>query len=152
MKVLVCLFLLIALALVCTEVQAQNGPAFSWAGTYQVTSTCGEDCCCLTGTLNVEATSDSSAVIKGQVTCSTIPVTIPINGIQSATLIETNVNGEDMKLERSGVKVTMSNVDSPDCSGAATCTSGNCFKNSSSTTKMSITLLIVSMIAYMLLF
>ncbi len=62
--------------------------------------------------------------------------------IQSTSLIVTDVNSEDTKLERSGLNVKINNVEFPECSGAAKCASGNCLKNlnsSSTTTKMNIT-------------
>ena len=105
-----------------------------WSGQYQVTSSCGSGCCCIGGTFSltqsgtqVTGTVGLTGSCQGQ-TSAPISVTLPS---ATATSVSTTVLGQRMNIVKNGATVTLDNLDASQCSGTATCTSGDCRSSSS---------------------
>src|SRR3990167_3074486 len=107
-----------------------------WSGTYQVTSQCNTgSCCCISGTF--------TATQSGTQVSATVPLTGACGGLTSAALVLTlasptstsasaTIGGQTLNVVKNGASVALSNVNFPTCSGAATCTSGDCLGSSGS--------------------
>jgi hypothetical protein len=100
-----------------------------WSGQYQVSSSCDSSCCCVSGTFSliqsgtqVTGTLSLSGSCQGS-TSAALSVTLSST---TATTVTGTVLSQQMQIVKNGNTVTLTNLDSPQCSGTATCTSGDC--------------------------
>jgi hypothetical protein len=112
-----------------TTTSPSSGPTV-WSGNYQVTSTCSTGtCCCVTGSFSLlQSGTQVSGTFPLTGNCggaSTFPAVINLASATS-TSASVNLNGQTLNIVKSGTTVTLSNVQFPQCSGTATCNSGDC--------------------------
>jgi hypothetical protein len=117
--------------------QASNG-ATVWSGNYQVTSTCNTGtCCCVFGAFTLtQVGTQVSGVLGLTGNCggtTSIPAILTL-ATSTSTSATTTILGQTITIVKSGASVTLTNGAFPQCSGAATCTSGDCTGGGSSST------------------
>lgn len=108
-----------------------------WGGVYQVNSgQCNTaTCCCVDGTFAAVQTGTQVNAILGLTgSCNgalSTPVVLTLpSGM--ATSASATVLGQTLEIVKNGNTVTLTNQNAPQCSGSATCTSGDCRASSSS--------------------
>ena len=104
-----------------------------WSGTYRVDSGGGcntASCCCLTGTFTVTQSgtqvSSSFVAVTGQcggLTSTSLSMTLSSPTAASGS---TTIGGQTVNIVKNGLYVTLTNTVSAQCSGSATCISGDC--------------------------
>ncbi len=109
-----------------------------WGGNYQINSGgCNTaTCCCLSGSFTVTQSGT-------QLYAPNVPVSGQCGGTTSTTLVATlatptstsfSTPSGDLTFTKNGDIVTLTNNAAPQCSGTATCTSGNCRTSTNSPT------------------
>ena len=100
-----------------------------WSGQYQVVSNCNSGCCCVGGSFTLTQSGTQVTGTLGLVgDCGgqiSVPIAVTLASATS-TSVSTIVLNQRMNIVKNGVTVTLSNLDSPKCSGSADCTSGDC--------------------------
>jgi hypothetical protein len=99
-----------------------------WSGNYQVTSTCNTGCCCVSGTFSLtQVGTQVSGTLPLTSSCgvASIPVLVTL-ATSTSTSFSITLGGQTLNIVKSGDTVTLTNTAAPQCSGAATCTSGDC--------------------------
>jgi hypothetical protein len=95
-----------------------------------VTSTCNTgSCCCVSGTFSLtQVGTQVSGNLPLTGNCggaASVPVVVTL-ATPTSTSFSTTLGGQTLNVVLSGGTVTLTNIAAPQCSGTATCTSGDC--------------------------
>lgn len=108
-----------------------------WSGIYQVGSACGSGCCCVNGQFTILQTGTQLSATLGLTgNCggtTSIPQVVNLASATS-TSFSTTILGQTLNVAKNGAAITLTNSAASQCSGSATCTSGDCRSSSSSST------------------
>eukprot|EP01091_Cochliopodium_minus_P007680 TRINITY_DN17568_c0_g1_i1.p1 TRINITY_DN17568_c0_g1~~TRINITY_DN17568_c0_g1_i1.p1 ORF type:complete len:152 (-),score=37.61 TRINITY_DN17568_c0_g1_i1:55-510(-) len=120
------------ISLIFCKNPARDGTV-NWAGSYNVNGGCSTaSCCCLSGKVNVEQSGLAVTIISplsgqcGGTTTTTIQFNLSSTNSSTASF---NFGGDNFQAIKTGKTVAVNNLDSPQCSGSATCTSGSCLNS-----------------------
>lgn len=108
-----------------------------WSGIYQVGSSCASGCCCVNGQFTVFQTgSQISSTLGLTGTCGGTTFVPQVVNLASstATTFSVTILGQTLNVAKNGAAVTLTNSAASQCSGSATCTSGDCRSSTSSST------------------
>jgi hypothetical protein len=113
------------------------GATTVWSGTYQTDKACNQtQCCCFSGVVTISqsgANLTGSTAIAGQCSgVSTLAFSQTLAFPASIAFVS-SFSGQAFFVEKDGILLTLKNLGFPQCSGSATCTSGDCLGVSSST-------------------
>ena len=114
-----------------TTTTAPSSGSTVWSGTYQVNAGCNTaSCCCLTGAFTLVQTGTQVSAVNvpvtgqcGAVTSTTLSATL---SSPTATTFSTTLGGQSVTVTKNGNSVTLTNNAASQCSGTATCTTGDC--------------------------